>query len=779
MTILQITTKLSIVYILNIKYMKNTNFWFSIVEIIITVAILIILWVVATTSYQSVLDKSNNSLVESHLQTLKNTFLWYTTETKLLPLPSGNLKFYNIDGAYEHNYEDENTFWVSGYITNDIVPKAYLQTIPIDPRSNQYYAYWQTKKYDGFQISWVVLNHHEPQAKLISNWEWLSWEDNMYVPFLVKEYNGPRFIKDKSWENFPYNPEERLLIAKIDTYTWSVSLNWKTLSSEQILNTNLNEWDILKVWAWGYVDIYYSDWSYSALWDATQESEIQFNQMRYVEESNLFTQVTVMLNAWSIWTKAVKLADKSEFEVETSGAVAAVRWTIFWVTKINNTTNIVLKEWKIEVLLKQNNQLLPFEKQGITTLEDGKSYIIVNKSELEKGIIISDNNLWTSWVVGWTGSIQNIPTDKKKEFLEYTKPTQIDEKIWETTWCEIWWEKLTDECVEFIQEDSEEVQTATGKQLYQLYQYILQRKPDRKWFEYWMAELNKKGMKSIQLPFKIQWYYLKLNGKEKYFNPEYICEAQQSFKFNLECVNNTLFKDDLDWKVAGFAPFDENVDMWSWDNLNWGIQISKQIWYIYSSWLKEAKELFPWPKGLAIFQLWEVKGLFLNSENEDDFLIYNPSWKIISSSWSFAIEMNVRGQALKRTDWNYRLFSNTWLNLEKMAIWSTKSLMFNIWGNHTYIEQERLNKLSDSEFYKVIAGYDWKQWFLKIFDNQNKLTLENIATWFPQKPQNIDDLYIASTELTTKQANYICFEWNKCTKNQWNDIIDYVKIYTK
>jgi hypothetical protein len=42
---------------------------------------------------------------------------------------------------------------VSGYITNDIVPKAYLQTIPIDPRSNQYYAYRQTKKYDGFQIS--------------------------------------------------------------------------------------------------------------------------------------------------------------------------------------------------------------------------------------------------------------------------------------------------------------------------------------------------------------------------------------------------------------------------------------------------------------------------------------------------------------------------------------------------------------------------------------------------------------------------------------------------
>lgn len=761
--------------------MKNSNFWFSIVEIIITVAILIILWVVATTSYQSVLDKSNNSLVESHLQTLKNTFLWYATETKLLPLPSGNLKFYNIDGAYEHNYEDENTFWVSWYITSDIIPKAYLQTIPIDPRNNQYYAYGQTKKYDGFQVSWVVLNHHEPQAKLISNWEWVSWESNMYIPFLVKEYNGPRFIVDNSLENFPYNPEERLLTAKIQSYTWSVSINWQTFSQEQILNSILKEWDKVKVWVWGYVDIYYSDWSYSVIWDTVQESEIQFTQMRYLEESNLFTHVRVMLNAWSIWTKAAKLADKSEFEVETSGAVAAVRWTIFWITKANNSTNIILKEWKIEVLLKQNNELLPFEKPWITTLEDGKSYIIVHKLEPEKWLQIPDTTWWASWVSSWTGSMQNIPIDKKKEFLEYITPTQIEEKVWETTLCEAWWEKLTDECVEFIQEDAPEIKTATGKALFQLYQDVLQRKPDRKWFEYWIADVNKSWINSIKLPFKIAWYHLKLNGKEKYFNPEYICEAQQSFKLNLECVNNVLFKDDLNWKVVGFSPFDEDVDMWSWDNLNWWEKVWSTIWYVYSDDLGNAKKLFPlWPTGLAIFQLWEVKGLFLNRVHEDDFLIYNPSWKITSSSWSFAIEMNVRGQALKRRDANYRLFSNTWLDLEKNNIWWVSELIFNFQNNKILIEQEQLNKLSDTEFYKVIAWYDWVQWFLKIFDNQNKLNLQrHTLTWFPQKPPKIDSLHIASSLTTSQRSLVPCFDNKLCAKDQWNDIIDYVKIYTK
>ena len=51
--------------------------------------------------------------------------------------------------------------------------------------------------------------------------------------------------------------------------------------------------------------------------------------MRYVEENNLFTNISIALNAGSLWTKAVKLADKSEFQVETPAAVAAVRGTIF------------------------------------------------------------------------------------------------------------------------------------------------------------------------------------------------------------------------------------------------------------------------------------------------------------------------------------------------------------------------------------------------------------------------------------------------------------------
>jgi hypothetical protein len=51
--------------------------------------------------------------------------------------------------------------------------------------------------------------------------------------------------------------------------------------------------------------------------------------MRYIEENNLFTSIKIALNMGSLWSKATKLADKSDFQVETPNAVAAVRGTIF------------------------------------------------------------------------------------------------------------------------------------------------------------------------------------------------------------------------------------------------------------------------------------------------------------------------------------------------------------------------------------------------------------------------------------------------------------------
>ena len=51
--------------------------------------------------------------------------------------------------------------------------------------------------------------------------------------------------------------------------------------------------------------------------------------MKFVEDNNLYTSIKIALNIGSLWTKASKMSDKSEFEVYTADALAAVRGTIF------------------------------------------------------------------------------------------------------------------------------------------------------------------------------------------------------------------------------------------------------------------------------------------------------------------------------------------------------------------------------------------------------------------------------------------------------------------
>lgn len=765
--------------------MKNSHFWFSIVEIIITVAILIILSVVAVTSYQSVIDKSDNSLVESHLQTLNNTFLTYSSDTKTLPYPSGNLKFYNVDGVYEHSYEDENTFWVSWYITNDFIPKSYLQNIPIDPRNNQYYWYAQVKGNLAFQISGVVVNNHEPKSKLISNWKGLSSENKIYMPYLVKEYNGPRFITQDSIENFPYNPEERILTAKIHKMNWNVSINQKNVSQDEALNYILWEWDTVSVSQWWYVDIYYSDGSYSSLWDTSEASQIVFTQMRYFDETNLFTNIKIGLNAWSLWTKAAKLADKSEFQIETPAAVAAVRWTIFWMRKSTNVTSIVLKEWKIEVLLKQSGTLVPLEQAGVAQW----GFMEVEKWEPELGVDILEN-AWTPSSISSTGSILKIPSQKSQEFLQYIPPSQVEIKILDEIICEVWFEKLNWECVEFEQNE-----TSSGAILF--YQNLLKRNPTKSEVESFESDTS-----NGKLYTKIDAYHRYVNAKEKYFNPEYICEAQRSFKNEFRCVDNLLFKDDKDWKVVAFAPFDKDVkiwgsdtqfkdESWSWfltniDNLN------KDIYYEYDIinqkffdgnnratsiisaglWFNNIWFIVKKISQTSLYIWGDRKGLFIDNDNSGgwyDYLKYDISSLV---SWNtFAIEMSVRWAALKRValseDEPYRLFSiDTEIFLQKEKLTSVYQLNFQSWFSDTHkIHQSNIQWLKDNEFYKVIASYDdtSKKAWLKIFDNNNKEII-SISWESPNVSTQPQYLYIWST------ASYI---------NQWNDIIDYVKIYTK
>jgi type II secretory pathway pseudopilin PulG len=332
--------------------MITSKKWFSFIEIIVSIAIIIIISVVAVTTHSSMVDKTNNSKIVSDITTLENSITSYKNETSKFPEPEWNLKYFKEDTSYSHDMA--TAFWVSWYITQNTIPAKYLNYLPLDPKTGQYYALAVTKDEKSYEIAWVTKKNETYESAVSWNWKGEYWPAN-----LVREYNWPNFVYNESVTNFPYNPEELLLTAKISNFSWSVLINWINYNDE-ILSKDLVEWDKIIVWTWSYAEVYFSDWSYSTLWDTDTETEIVFSQMRYKEKTNIFTNIKLALNVWSIWTKASKLWEKSEYEIYTTDTIAAVRWTIFWLRKNWTTSTVSVIEWKVEVT-KINNWVSNFE----------------------------------------------------------------------------------------------------------------------------------------------------------------------------------------------------------------------------------------------------------------------------------------------------------------------------------------------------------------------------------------------------------------------------------
>ena len=343
--------------------MENKNA-FSLVEIIITISIIILLAVVWISSNQWYNDKSDNTKIVSDIQTLNNALESYQQENKILPQPQWNINFFKRAWTYSHSYEDTETFWVYGSFTEDTIPKRYIQMLPLDPRTNSYYSYWKTTSNvdklvsNQFEIAWVQKTDWEYQAFVLWNYRAEVWPYN-----LIREYNGSNFVYNRSKTNLPYNPEELILTA--------------TVNGEV-----KREWDIIEATTWD-LEIFFSDGSVSVL---EQWWKLTLTKLSFPKEDNLNTLVKLSLWAWTIWTKATHLNDESEFEVYTTDSTAAVRWTIFWVSKDEVwDTEILVLDWKVAVL--KNDE----QKTEIVVLEKNEKASIVNEVKTAD----TTNRIWT------------------------------------------------------------------------------------------------------------------------------------------------------------------------------------------------------------------------------------------------------------------------------------------------------------------------------------------------------------------------------------------------
>ncbi len=419
---------------------------FSLVELLVVITILAIIWAIWVSINDWYKEKTYNTKVVTDLSTIENTFIRYKQENSSFPSPEGNLKYITSDWSYAH--DETEAYGFHWYITESTIPKRFISILPRDPKTNQYYVYGKTISWKSFEVAGVLSYWDKYES--ITKWNYI-WKEPLYN--LIREYNWPDFVYDKSKNNFPYNPEEMILTAKISSFTGNLTLNNTITDKNIILERQLIPWDNIKLSTWSTAIIYYSDWTVSYLWDNETPLELTLSVMKYKKDDNLFTRIRLALNFWTILTKASKMSPESNFDIYTVDTEASVRWTIFEIKRIEweNKTTVKVIKWSLfvnsinisnyEELLKnlKNDQEINPKYPIILPISSYVEIVPINwyqESILKEwGVIDIFSNWWAS---------ELLPQDEVEE------KDVIPEDVVKV--CDTWKHKEGDECVSNIRD---------------------------------------------------------------------------------------------------------------------------------------------------------------------------------------------------------------------------------------------------------------------------------------------------------------------------------------
>ncbi len=810
---------------------RSINFrrGFTLVEILTTLAIILVIWIIAVTYNENYKLTQYNARRSADLDTLKNTIESYYEVNKTYPEPNWNKQYYDEDGTYTHGFTW--SYWVSGFVTTNTFPKQFMNYIPLDPQTKNFYAYSKTTN-NLLAYEFATSLNKEWSYFWYLNWNY-PWED---LSWLVKEYSWPNFVINWSDKYLPYNPHEIKLTWKINFYSWSITLNNPNDPTREIV-----EWDQITVDTWSLAEIYLSDWSELILWNNAWQSTLEFKELKYKEDNNIITKIKLALMLGEIWVKAPQLEQDSDFTLETSNASATVRWTIFWMTNFWSSWSINLIEWKLEVQKKKINEESDSDYFESFTGSDtafstsstwfyidptsNKSYMEVKSGE--KPIFLNIEKQSVDWELPpeTETSTWNIEQNTVNEVITPTIPLNSSiipnilnfardstnssisldiENKW-ANYIEITWENnyktgiIISSWSWIIKLENITGFTWSNNLKIQLFyswntvdgtsnSNILNISSAPKTLDIWLKptalttnDLNQKnnqqevkcpkwkekfatfGCQDENLvayaPYNKSWDIF-MYTKDSYvlwMSSSGVVWTLQEYSLPLNTINtNRISKPALSTTTFSCNPtFDTNSWTFTsgcdWGEENdgvwkkWPIEMIESLWALYYN---SGSSYFQLDRNNWWIFIWTLTGAFIKYD--------------MRALWlkdKFVIEMGVRGAALKRIPdltKPYYLF-NTNLNL----LLDIFSLNLYDWNNNKQIGTWTIFNLwlKNNELYNVQVTVDWtKRRILQII-NKNNSILYNISgtgSYYLDDHINI---------------------WNKQWEKQWNDIIDYVKIY--
>ena len=378
-------------HVLSKAEVSNISKGFSLVELLVVVAILGILSVMAYLGIQSSQVRTMNEKVTSDLLAIQNALEQFKEDNGHYPALNelslgGNKNVLCFDEKMAYLHTCEKATFLQTQIDNDLLTKRYLQEVPTDPRTQSRYSYGVTTDGQYYQIAGIQEQKNNTwTAKLIGN-----VDDSSSLPGLLRAYDAGNFVADGG-TFLSYSPNSQKITARLNGVKGTVMVNGGPAIEGQVVEPG----DTIKTIAESTVILYFSDGSITYLDENSQLRLLPTSEVSKNSKDDIITKIRLKLFQGNAWNKVVRLADQSEFNIETTTAIAGVRGTEFGISaekdELTVYTGVVASRLKtVDEKASSNGegQSLPFSvEESFVPSQDAES----DGSEMRRFTIPAQN----------------------------------------------------------------------------------------------------------------------------------------------------------------------------------------------------------------------------------------------------------------------------------------------------------------------------------------------------------------------------------------------------
>ncbi len=327
----------------NLKSKIKNRSGFSLVELLVVIVIIGILSVVSYVAINKAGSKAKNEKMLNDLIMISSALEDYKRDHEdKYPIPTPddkkgkpnqNIICYYMDATYAHSCDpNDGAVFTQGMMDNKVLSKRYLRQVPLDPRTNSRYVYGVTNDGQYYQIAGIYEDGDDFTARVIGN-----LAKGFELPSIIRAFDKADFVIDKG-SNLPYSSNPTEITGTLDNISGSGKItvnaaNGSTYTTDNKVKNGfvVKNKDTIITEGTRSVDIYFSDGSITHL-DVGSNLYLKDLKVDKNDGSGTVTRILIKLNVGKIWNKVVRLSEKSEFNVETTTAIAGVRGTEFGVS---------------------------------------------------------------------------------------------------------------------------------------------------------------------------------------------------------------------------------------------------------------------------------------------------------------------------------------------------------------------------------------------------------------------------------------------------------------